>query len=437
VTLATFTFTDRVRPFVELGVGDSRTDIGVGRWDQSHWDNATDATWAGTEPLWLDVTCDSHSVETSIGRQRVTDAFAPGTATLTLANTSGWADPQPPSDDLTLMSVRPGRAIRVGVDHDTLGRRVLFRGFVDRSEPRYDPTFTDVVDLSCIDALGEVGRVQLAAVADPGVGAGENAGSRIHRYLNAAKWPVAKRSIVGTGVTMSATTFGQQVADLLTQCADSAGGACFGDETARIVFRGRDWQTYEPSDPVDGTLGNIAAGDACPNGWVLSSDRRDIITQVVLARESDAVPFPPWDDSAGQSLYGVETFERTDLICESATQLDTLAARILRTRGWQVTPRVERVDLDAATSDIVLDVMASATPYEPSRYRCRLALARGVIFDAELFVTGVRHTIAPEAWFCQLDLDLAAPYVTKAGYWDGDDWDQATWAGPTRTLEAV
>ena len=436
MSLPRFTFTTRARPFLEIGVGDPRIDTGVGRWDVAHWDNAADATWSGVEPLWLDYTCESFEVATSIGRQRVTDAFSPGTASVMLRNLTGWADPHPPGTDPALLTLRPGRAIRVGVDHTTLGRRVLFRGFIDRTEPRYDPSGHDVVALSAIDALGEVGRVNLAAVADPGVGAGELAGTRFHRILDAAKWSTHKRSLMQTGVAMAATTFGKQTVDEMTQTADSAGGACFGDTAGNVCFRARDWQTYEPGDPLDATIGNIAAGEACPSSWVLSSDRQDIITQVILGRTVDPTPFT-YDDLPGQSLYGIEPYTRTDLICQSTSILNTLAARILRTRGYRVTPRVERVELSAATSPEALDVATIATPYEPSRIRCRLLLSRGVIFDAEMFVTGVRHTITPEAWLCALDLDWAKPFESAAGRWDGDEWDQALWSGGPSLTEAL
>ena len=170
----------------------------------------------------------------------------------------------------------------------------------------------------------------------------------------------------------------------------------FGDTLGRVVFKGRDWQTYEPAQPVDGTIGNIESGDACPTSWLLSSRRRDIVTRVELKRTTDEAS-TVWNDAAGQSLYGVETFALSDLICSQTVQMSRLALRVLRTRGYRVTPRIERVTLNAATSQNALDVQTFVTPYTPTRLRCRLQLPRGQIFGAEMHATGVRHQITPDA----------------------------------------
>ena len=207
MSLSGFTFTTRARPFVELGVGDSRTDVGNAIWDGSHWDDPIDAHWAGTEPLWVDMTCESHGIETAVGHARSTDVFGPGTCSLTVSNATGWADPQRTGDEPPLLGLRPGRALRIGVDHNTLGRVVLWRGFVDETEPRFDPVHGSVVDISGIDALGEVGRVELGQLA-AAVGAGELAQARMTRIPTAARWPATKRSLAATGVPLLGTALG-------------------------------------------------------------------------------------------------------------------------------------------------------------------------------------------------------------------------------------
>ena len=54
-----------------------------------------------------------------------------------------------------------GLWVRIGVDHDTLGNRWFFRGFVDGLVPTYDPEHQDAVRIECIDSLGEAGRVEV------------------------------------------------------------------------------------------------------------------------------------------------------------------------------------------------------------------------------------------------------------------------------------
>ena len=43
---------------------------------------------------------------------------------------------------------------------------------------------------------------------------------------------------------------------MLRRCADSVGGACFGDADGNVVFRARDWLFYTSDTPLDGTIGN-------------------------------------------------------------------------------------------------------------------------------------------------------------------------------------
>ena len=184
------------------------------------WDAVPD--WAGTEPTWHDITCETLSYRCAYGRQHSTDRFMVGAATVMVDNASGWADPNV-TPEFGVLSVRPGRAIRMGVVHQVHGVRWLFRGFVDAMTPTYAPDETDAVQLDCVDALGEVNRAKLPA-GGGAVGAGETINQRIARILDAANWAPTKRSLEATSDTLIADDLAGQVADLLGQAADSGGG---------------------------------------------------------------------------------------------------------------------------------------------------------------------------------------------------------------------
>ena len=146
-----------------------------------------------------------------------------------------------------MLSVRPGRQIRVGMSLDGADPVWLWRGFIDAANPTYDPVLHDVVELSCVDAKGQAGKVDLGTV-EPAVGASETVTARINRVLDAAAW-YTHRDIAAGSTTLQATTLGAKVVDLIDVAADSAGGAVFGDTRGMVVYRGRDWQTYEPDSP--------------------------------------------------------------------------------------------------------------------------------------------------------------------------------------------
>lgn len=486
MSLAAFTFTDRVRPIVEVGLGDTRIPIGSAKWDSARWDDPG-AVWAGVDPTWVDITCDTARARCQYGRDHSTDRYVAGAATIVVDNASGWADPNASSDPFAL-TMRPGRSIRMGVEHVGYGTRWLFRGFVDAVIPTYDPSYADAVQLDCIDALGEVNRTKLVPL-DVAAYGGETVTARVARILDLAGWDPTKRDLSPTGTTLIADTLGGQVADLLSRAADSGAGALFGDLDANIVYRNRDWQTYEPGAPLDGTIGNVdpgtggywtattprvdgylapqiatggsssltdprgrawtvdqadaivggireippqwvePTGDVCPVAWQRPFARSDMATRVIMGR--DAATAVQVDDLAGQVLYGVEPFEQTDLLTESDETLLMMANRILRTRSATTAPRVRAVTLHAATADNVADLMSTVDVWKPSRYRCRLAYPRGTVFDAEHFATGAVHEMTPGEWVLNLSLDLAAPWLATGGRWDQSSWDQALWAMAT------
>jgi hypothetical protein len=253
-----FTWTDRARPIIQIGIGYAYVDERSALWDQARWDTPGDV-WGGAEPAWRDVACDTFTFRCEYGRQRSTDRFVVGQASVVVWNATGWADPNV-ADEPGTLTMRPGRAIRVGVEHVNLGTRWLFRGFIDALTPVYSPTDVDTVELSCIDALGEVNRAKLLPLPDP-LYAGDPVDVRIARLLDAASWPESKTQLQPTGDTLIATTMGGQLADMLGQAADSGGGNVFGDLDGNVVYRARDWQVYMPGTPPDGTIGNVDLTD--------------------------------------------------------------------------------------------------------------------------------------------------------------------------------
>ena len=434
MSLPRFTFTSRARPFLEVGIGDSRTPTGGARWDVQRWDQP-DALWADVEPEWQDVTCQGYEVRFSHGREATTDRFEVATMSVVAANVDGWADLEPPEPgDTNTLQLRPGRSIRFGVDHQTLGRVVLWRGYIDVVDPTYEPG-SQVVRLQCIDALGEAGKVRLSAPGDP-TGSGETVTARLGRILDDAGWPTGRRRLDGSSSTLLATKLDGQAADLLGRAADSNGGAVYADTSAYLVYRAMGWQVYPVGRPVDATIGNVGPGDVCPTRWVRPFARADIATRVILGNSREPVAdVVQLEDEPGQGLYGVESFERTDLDTASAAELASMASTYLVTRGVATAPRVRSVGLDATTGDAVVDLLTTASPYRPSRYRCRLLLDRGLVFDAEHQTTGATHTITPDGWSADLSLDLAEVYQASGARWEpasGADagqtrWDRAAW----------
>jgi hypothetical protein len=428
-----FLFTNRCRPIAQIGVADSRIETIATIWDGANWDDVT-SWWVGTEPLWEDMACEAFSFECEYGRMRTTDRYMPGTAMLQVRNASGWADPIHSEDPNLTTNMRPGRPIRVGIEHKVYGRRWLFRGFIDSVTPTYDPEDYEVVQLDCIDALGEVNRVKFAGFTNQWPQ--ENAQARIIRILNQAQWPSAKRSLDANTWLMIASDQNGQVADHLAQTAESVGGVVFGDTEGNVCFRTRDWQVFGPTRPVDGTIGNVEVTDICPGAWVRPFARADISTRIIAGRDAETAYV--LDDVPNQVQYGIEPFDRTKLLTASDTAIQDLAATWLKNRSASTSPRVRSVELDARMSDPVLDLMFSVDVFVPSRYRCRLLIERGLVFDDEYFATGVTHSWDANHWELDLKLDRAAPYEAPEAKWDDNlGWDEDVWVALNPLIREV
>jgi len=420
-----------VWPVVQIGVGDTRSDPAQGRWDVSRWD-AVDAIWAGSEPLWLDITCDVISVSSHLGHERAISRFDPGTCTIVANNETGWADILQDPTDPAALSLRPGRQIRWGVQQGADPPIWKWRGFIDAHAANYEGQHAanDTVTLSCIDALGEVGRVTTSKV-DPPVGAGESATARVNRILDDAAWRTAWRDIRPSSLAMLATDLSGQVVDQLGQVADTVGGSVYGDLSGYVVFRNRDWQTWPPDRPYDATIGNVAPGDVCPSVFALRFGRAETTTRALVNYQgADGAPVVV-DDPEAQLLYGVETApEMLDLQSDNTTHLATLAHRIINTQGVATQPRVEAVTFNAARGDPTVAAMIGADPFVPTLWRVRIVRDGRLLTDRPMFVTSVDHDLDAKTWVLRVGLDDAAPWQAVGGRWDGAYWDRALWAAP-------
>lgn len=422
-----FTFTDRARPIVQIGVGDSRVTSPGGRWGTARWGEYDE--WAGNDPVWYDRTCDTVSVDITGGRLRTSDRFDSATATVVVDNTTGWADQA--ADPDAILSLRPGRTIRVGIDHATLGRVWKFWGVIDELNPKYVAHEPDEAVIVAVDMLADANRAKLTPTGIPLDE--EPAGQRVANILAAVPIPAERVRVDATSVTVRADDLDGQVADLVHQAADSGGGATYGAPDGLIYYRARDWQAYDPDLPPDATVGNVDPDDVCPVSFDRPFARADIATRVILRR--DDLPESPtspmqFDDGPAQVRYGIEPFERSDLLTVRDVDLGELGWRWLHVRGEATAPRIRSASFDAATADNVVDLCTTVSPYTPSRYRCRLELDRGVVFDRQHYVTRARHIMTRDRWLVDVTLDIADTYARAGGRWGSARWGGTydTWA---------
>ena len=204
-----------------------------------------------------------------------------------MRNLDGWADYKPPGDDDNLLTIRPGRQIRVGVSIERRRRPSGCGG--ERStppNPATGPTKADTVTFGCVDAKGDAGRAEMPAPAHR-VGYGDTGTARFYRLFDNVAWPAWRREADTDAVPLHGTDFGTRVADELDRTAESASGHVYGDIDGKVAFRRQDWMVWPGTDPPDARSATSAAGDVCPSGWEIRFGRDDITTVAIVGRDGE------------------------------------------------------------------------------------------------------------------------------------------------------
>jgi hypothetical protein len=238
--------------------------------------------------------------------------------------------------------VEPMRRVRIRLVWDGTSYPV-FSGFSDDFRPQYIGNDHTVTTLTATDAMKVFGANDRGASV--ATGAGEDAGARITRILDALAWPAADRLISVGDTTVQATTLeGNALAELqLTQ--DTEAGEFYINRSGQAVFRNRQAMVSETRSNTaqavfgDGGLlatGEIPYADVAPSTGAESMANRITITRVGGAPQEV-------EDSVSVSRFLVKTFPRTDLIMETDAAALSYANMLLYQFG---TPqrRFTRID---------------------------------------------------------------------------------------------
>lgn len=413
----------RVRPLAQIALGDSDVAVGQATYDAAHYNVHPEATYSGLDADWYDISCDVFEAITFIGRERTTDVFDIGTATLTVSNESGWADY--PSSGETVLTMRPGRQVRLGVVvDDTQPGYWLWHGWIDRTEPGYDPTLGDVVIVECVDAKGDAGRTEIGSVTTE-VGVAEGVTDRLTRIVDLVEWAPHRRQFDTSRTPLIGTRLGGRAVDLFDEAAAGGGGAIFGDEDGFLTFRSSDWLGWPEGQDSDFRIGNTAGNLVCPNQWEVSFARADFSTRVLYARPGENSRFV--EDTTNKARYGIETF-RFEAATLNDNDLIPLAQRTLKARNFSEAPRIAACTLDAATPGAI-ELLVDASPFKPSLYTCTHTDAGRLRFNRTMYLTGIEHTITPAAWTARLALDDATPYLAGSdARYDSSNYNQDRYA---------
>jgi hypothetical protein len=408
----------------------------------TQWGSATWGTSSWQPPItteWTDITSDVRSVSCGAAFSRQTNRYNTATASVVLDNRSGiysptntgGADPASAPYYQKIGILRPMR-IRATYTNDAgvATSWALFTGLIQswaEDFPSFGKDATVTVGLVGNDSQ----LANITNVAGSPVGAGENAGARVRRILADAdwRWP----SFIDDGeTTMQATTLEGTPQSLLTLTADSEGGAFYCAPDGSLRFDGFQAQIEKSGRTIPALHFSDAPADSSTLTYAdiaLSYDGdlvRNSITYQRVGGTAQTVTA-----AASQQLYGTRSESRSDLICQSDTDVAAIARRDLSVLQ-DPEHRIESVKLNPldpnnadgrlwvalATQAIALR-LGALVEYTPQN---QTTLSRYV------FIEGISHTISADRWQISLTFSSATAYRPRAlSRWGAGTWGDVSW----------
>lgn len=277
---------------------------------------------AGTEHLWVDLTCDTIDAEIQGGASGSAGIFSKAdaaTITITLADPTGKYDPLNGNSPYAygghsrLVPGTPVEAFAEVVDADTglWERFYLFVGTADSWGEDWTP---DPYDRRCTVVATDVTKmfVRMDRPEQPLVGAGDTVQERIHRIVEFYGWA---GEVVdppgGSLVTLQATTLAQSSWELLNRATDDEIGYVYFDTEGRLRWINRQaWSVISTPVITFGCSEDPQHFDVLTDAQPSTLDLQ-MRNQVFASRADGAMQSARSQSSVDR--YGQYDYKRTDL----------------------------------------------------------------------------------------------------------------------------
>jgi hypothetical protein len=356
-----------------------------------------------------------------------------GTATVKLTNYRGMFSSTNLSGPFVvagISGIRPMVPVRFRATYKGV-TYPIYRGYVDPEWRReYDQSNADgVATAPCTDEWARLANAGGIALGSP-TGAGELFGPRVHRILNAAGNSGARVVDVGT-TAMQATDLSSKAGDELAKIVDAEGGAIYIEADGSVVAE-RQYALIENarSIVVQGVFGD-GPGELPYSDERLSTSAAQVVNIVSYQRVGGVAQVR--SDAVSRALYKDKTDPKTDLICTTDAQADTLAAwklarfREPEDRFTEITIRPRHAVYGPRLWPHVLGRRVRDLIQVIRRYPGEDAMVR------YCHIAGIHHEISPDDWVTTWRLSSATPYVQFAN----SRWDIGTWGSASTDSTAA
>lgn len=193
---------------------------------------------ADSAAVIVDVSNQINKIETSRGRNPLSDQFQTGTLTLRIVDQNGDFNPENPSSPYYTY-LTPMKKVQITATYNSV-TYPIFSGFITSYVTTYPKEAEDVTytTIQAVDAFRLAFNAQISTVT--GASAGDLSGTRINQILNTISWPTTMRD-VDTGLTTLQVDPGtpRTALQAMQTVADSEYGALYVNANGEFVFQDR------------------------------------------------------------------------------------------------------------------------------------------------------------------------------------------------------
>jgi hypothetical protein len=387
---------------------------------------------------WRDITCDVHGLTTRYGRERFTNRYDIGSATIALDNRQGlyaYSKPHP-------FGLRPGRLVRVKAVHAGI-TYPLFYGVLDSIADGYSLDGKALATFTCYDP-----QSLYSNKTTPALGVIQKSGARINWLLDVAGY-LPRAIDVGQWMQQQIVSSGRTLRDEMGVGADSEGSSIFADRTGQIVYKDRTWLTTDPNlkavtanlmsrphndgmiTKVDGIPELPDAPIICTNEMVTGWSLDRLINYVELANTGGTAEV--YEDRPSQRDYGIFTYQRLDFVNDEFDPFNQ-GDEHLKIRANEIMASYKEALVRVSSIGYRPAVDPASWPWTLGvflNWLVRVWYANIINewgYAIATHVQAIEHRITPNDWETVIQLDQPISYVNAPIVEDiTDQWDRAVW----------
>jgi hypothetical protein len=342
--------------------------------------------------LIVNVSDQINYIQTSRGRNPLSDQFQTGQLTLRIIDQNGDFNPTNPSGPYYEL-LTPMKKVQISATYGATTYS-LFSGFITsyvNTQPK-DATEVAYTTITAVDAFRLASNAQISTVT--GATAGNLSGTRINQILDQIDWPATMRDIDAGLTTMQADPGTARTSlDAMTTVATSEYGALYVNTDGEFVFQDRAVTAGSIGGTVT-TFNDNGTGIAYANAmWKLDDDLIFNSAQISRTGGSPQTAI----NQASIDKYFIHSYNLQDLLMQTdAVALDYAQAYVASRAETQV--RCDGIELDLYTDNYNSGIIAALELDFFDPIRIVTTQPGGSTLDNTLQIFGVATTITPNSF---------------------------------------